>query len=59
MAAAKDVDLSLSNKVKIFKELEAAGATQVQVAKQFGVSMSQISRIGKAISPDHPSKWSL
>ena len=37
MAATKHVDLSLSDKVKSVNELKAPSATQVQVAKQFGV----------------------
>ena len=36
MVVSKYVDLSLSDKVKISKELEALGAAPVQVTKQFG-----------------------
>ena len=47
MAASKHVDLSLRYKVKILKELEAPGAEQVQVTKQFGVSTLQVSKMVK------------
>ena len=47
MATSKRVDLSLADKVKIVNEMKLPGITQVQVAKKFGVSTSQLSRIVK------------
>ena len=48
MATTKHVDLSPSVKVEILKELKVPGVTQVQVAKKFGVSSSQESRMVQA-----------
>ena len=44
---AKRVDLSLSEKVKLVSELELPGVTQASVAKKYGVSTSQVSRLSK------------
>ena len=44
---AKQVDLSLSEKVKLVPELELPGVTQESVAKKYGVSTSQVSRLSK------------
>ena len=40
---AKQVDLSLSEKVKLVPELELPGVTQESVAKKYGVSTLQVS----------------
>ena len=48
MAATKRVDLSLSGKAEILKQLELPGVTQVFLAKKFGISTSQVSLIVKA-----------
>ena len=40
---AKQVDLSLSEKVKLVPELELPGVTQESVAKKCSVSTSQLS----------------
>ena len=40
----KQVDLSLSEKVKLVPELELPNVTQESVAKKYGVSTSQVSR---------------
>ena len=47
MAAAKRRDLCLSDKVDILKQLKSPGVTQASLAKRFGVSTSQVSRIVK------------
>ena len=44
---AKRVDLPLAKKVALVRELEVPGTTQVSVAKKFGVSTSQVSRLQK------------
>ena len=44
---AKQVDLSLSEKVKLMSELEVSGVTQASVAKKYGVSTSQVSHLSK------------
>ena len=41
---AKQVDLSLSEKVKLVPELELPGVIQESVAKKYGVSTSQVLR---------------
>ena len=51
MAAVKVTkrkDLPLSEKVNLLKALEAPGVTQVAIAKEFGVSTSQVSRLSKS-----------
>ena len=51
MAAAKVTkrkDLPLSEKVNLLRALEAPGVTQVAIAKEFGVSTSQVSRLVKS-----------
>ena len=42
---AKQVDLSLSEKVKLVPELELPGVIQESVAKKYSVSTSQVSRM--------------
>ena len=44
---AKRVDLSLSEKVKLVRELEFPGVTQASVDKKYGVLTSQVSRLSK------------
>ena len=44
---AKQVDLSLSEKVKLVSELELPGVTQASVAKKYGVSTSQVLCLSK------------
>ena len=40
---AKQVDVSLSEKVKLVPELESPGVTQESVVEKYGVSTSQVS----------------
>ena len=42
---AKHVDLSLLEKVKLVRELELPCQTQASIAKKFGVSKLQVSRL--------------
>ena len=41
------MDLSLGDKVKLVRESELPGVTQASLAKKYGVSTSQVSRIVK------------
>ena len=45
--AAKRVDLSLADKVKIVRESELPGVSQASLARKYGVSTSQVSRLVK------------
>ena len=45
MATSKRIDLDLHDKVKLLKEFEVSGATQMSIALKYGVSKSQVSRL--------------
>jgi len=47
-SSRKRVDLPLKDKIKLIKKSEQHRITQASVAKEFGVSTSQVSRLMKA-----------